>query len=141
MLAMKAFEAVSQHAETIRNDAAHDLATMEVGDEWRQGDVAVIRVDDGFVKANKASLVREASPDAQLAPGTTQGSRHALDSLAGVTAWRLKDATDLDGPVLKVAEPRSITHPEHGDLLSLPPGCYVIQYQRAFAAELRRVQD
>lgn len=139
--AATAFDQVVSHAESICNDGDHDLATMDIGDEWRQGDVAIIRVDDGFVSANGLDLGREKAPSPQLAPGTTQGSRHTLESLRGVTAYRLKNATPLDGPILVLAEPRAIIHPEHGDCRNLPAGCYVIQYARAFATELRAVQD
>lgn len=134
------FSELQRHAEQIRTDAPHDLSRMEVGDEWRQGDVGIVRLPDDFISKRSPRLISSAAA-VQLAPGNTQGSRHCLDSLSGVEAWSLKDATPLDGPVLRLSEPRSIFHPEHGDLLSLPPGTYGVVYERAYAEELRRVMD
>jgi hypothetical protein len=87
-----------------------------------------------------ARCVPDRKPSAQLAPGTTQGSRHVLDSLDGVSVYRLAENTVLQGPVLLVTTERTVTHPEHGNVV-LPPGIYSITYQRQFAEELRRVAD
>ena len=88
--------------------------------------------------ASKHRLVDQ--PAAQLAPGTTRGSRHILDSLDGVELYIVKDADALTGPLVVTLKERVVTHPEHGDVI-LPPGCYAITYQRAYADELRRVAD
>ncbi len=50
------------------------------GSRVRQGDVYITRLD-----ALPASCAMEANPSAQLAPGTTQGSRHCLKSLRSVS--------------------------------------------------------
>src|SRR5262245_31926468 len=50
----------------------------------------------------------------QLAPGTTQGSRHVVD-LAQVRLWVLATPTPLDGPIIEAPHGCVITHPEHGD--------------------------
>jgi hypothetical protein len=79
-------------------------------------------------------------PSLQLAPGTSRGSRHCLESLDGITFYRLERATPLDGPVLDAPRGLRVNHPEHGDV-TLRPGVYAVVYQRAFAEEIRRVED
>ena len=136
MNATAQYETIKQHAETIRNDQTHDLRqTMEVGDSWAQGDILIRKIEgvpDGSVVAS--------SPDRQLAPGNTQGSRHCLSTLSGVTVHTIPDANALEGPVFTVDDEVTVEHPEHGDVV-LGPGCYAITYQRAYADELRRVAD
>lgn len=133
--ATKAFEEVREHAESIKNDEAHAIPSMDVGDMWAQGDV-------GFLRLAKlpAGVTKIAKPSAQLAPGTTQGSRHCLTTLDGVTLYRLANPTPLDGPVIDAPNGCEVDHPEHGNV-TLPPGVYGVTFQRAYAAELRRVQD
>lgn len=107
--------------------------SMDIGDFVRQGDLYLYRVE----------LPGDVEPIAavkQLAPGNTQGSRHELDSLDGVTMHRLRDANPLQGPILTLREQRTLTHPEHGHI-TLQPGCYAVTYQRTHADEVRAVQD
>ena len=136
MTANKAFNAIQKRAEEIKNDDPQRMSeAAQPGDYWPQGDVNIwplSAVPDGCVVEEK--------PSAQLAPGTTQGSRHIIDSLEGVTVYRLSNPTELDGPILDLATERTITHPEHGNLI-LPPGVYGVTYQRAYADELRRAAD
>ena len=75
----------------------------------------------------------------QLAPGTTQGSRHIVD-LTQVRLWVLPHPTPLEGPVIEAPAGCVITHPEHGDHI-YPPGVYQVTFQRAYATELRRIAD
>lgn len=133
--AEEVFTGVQSRAEEIANDAERVIEVMDVGDEVRQGDVYLTMI--GKVPAG-AVLVK--SPGVQLAPGTTQGSRHCLRSLDRVRLWEVKDAGPLDGPIIEVSVGCVIDHPEHGNR-SLPAGVYAVTYQRAFAAELRRVAD
>lgn len=136
LTATKSLKAVQESAEAIKNNQPQRFPEAATpGDTWRQGDVYIellSGVPGGAIVAKK--------PDPQLAPGTTQGSRHVLDSLQGVTVFLLPNADVLTGPVLECREERTITHPEHGDVI-LPPGVYGITYQRAFAEELRRQAD
>ena len=82
------------------------------------------------------------SPRLQLVPGVSMGSRHCLDSLAGIQMFTVATPTPLDGPVLVLSQERAITHPKHGDLCGLPAGAVIqIIYQRAYATEVRRVVD
>lgn len=130
----KAFRDLSKHAEAIKNDEHQVAGSMSPGDAWAQGDILIVALDK---VPNKSALVKQ--PVSQLAPGNTQGSRHCLDSLEGVQVWEQKE-TPLDGPVIVSDREFTVTHPEHGDV-TFQPGIYAVVYQRAFAEELRRVQD
>lgn len=134
--AEKTWTTVQEACERIKSNAPQRFPdAASVGDVWRQGDIYIERLAG---VADGASVV--ANPSPQLAPGTTQGSQHCLDSLLGVTVYAPPRADVLTGPVLAVETERTITHPEHGDVV-LPPGTYGITYQRAYADELRRVAD
>lgn len=129
---------VTDVAERIKSDALqHFPEAASVGDFARQGDIYITLLD-GVPK----DAIREKNHVSQLAPGTTQGSRHCLSSLRNVTVYRLKNPTPYDGVILEVAKPVTITHPEHGDI-RLPAGCYGISFQRTEDSEgrIRRVQD
>lgn len=130
-----AYRAIARHAEKIRNDDEHVIETMSPGDVWAQGDVGLVCL--GVLPGNVEEIKK---PSAQLAPGTTQGSRHCLRSLKGITLYRRQGATPLDGPMIHAPDGCAVDHPEHGNVV-LPPGVYGVVYQRAYAEELRRVQD
>jgi hypothetical protein len=135
LTAEKELTRIQKHAEKIRNDDAHTLADMTPGDMWAQGDVGLIclaSLPDGCTVEKK--------PSAQLAPGTTQGSRHCITDLSAVRLHRLADPTPLDGPIIEAPQGVTVNHPEHG-AITLPPGIYGCVYQRAYADDLRRVQD
>lgn len=138
--AIETFEQLAAACEEIRNTDPQSLANMEVGDEWRQGDLRIIRLADDFGRKHGDTL-ESAKAEKQLAPGTTQGSRHLLSRVRGIKFFRLKSATALDGPVIEAKQTFSITHPEHGDCVDIPPGWYAFPGQRAFADELRRAKD
>lgn len=133
---------VQEHAEAIKNDAEHDLRdTFEVGDAWAQGDILIRKIKE-VPPGTKA-----VPPVAQLAPGTTQGSRHCINSLSdlngdhvGIKMYHFENPTALQGPVFTVAKECTVTHPEHGDV-KIGKGTYGIEYQRAFAEELKRRLD
>ncbi len=137
--ATKVIEEIQQHADVIKQDGPHDLSNMEVGDQWVQGDVRVIRLPDDAT--GKLDLSPDGTFNGQVAPGTTLGSRHILDSLDGVTAYKINNGNTLDGPVIHLSEPRTLAHPEHGDCCNLPVGWYAFPGQRVYAEELRRVAD
>ena len=135
MTADRVLREIRQSVEAIRNDRPQQFPeAASPGDYARQGDLYITllaSVPDGWV---------ETPPPPQLVPGTSQGSRHCLDSLDGVRAFRAPAPTPLQGPVLELAVERTITHPEHGHWV-LPPGRYAITYQRDLADEERRVVD
>jgi hypothetical protein len=126
---------IGEAAEKIKSDGERVIEVMDVGDEVRQGDLYITMIA-GLPKG--ATPVKR--PQSQLAPGTTQGSRHTLRSLDGVTIHELKNAGPLDGPILVCENGCAIDHPEHGNRV-FPAGVYAITYQRAYADEIRRVED
>lgn len=130
----KEFTRIREHAETICNDDTHTLGELSPGDCWAQGDLVLMKLDrvpDGATKIPAQQ---------QLVPGNTQGSRHCLTSLEGITMHKLADATELDGPVFEAEKTVEIDHPEHGNVIG-GPGVYGVIYQRQRAEELRRVRD
>ncbi len=135
LTAEKEFTRISRHAGRIANDGEHAIKTMSAGDFWAQGDIGLVclpGLPDGCNPDTK--------PSAQLAPGTTQGSRHCVSDMERVRLHRLADPSPLDGPIIEAPQGCTIEHPEHGNV-TLPPGIYGVIYQRAFADDLRRVQD
>lgn len=105
------------------------IATMAVGEWCRQGDVMLIRIND-------LSADWLPTDDMQLAPGTTQGSRHIVTSRCRIRRSpearpivRLRDGrVRLLGPQIQSAERLVVSHPEHAHM-DLPPGCYQVSYQ------------
>lgn len=128
---------LAEHAEKIKNDGPQRFPEAATpGDFVRQGDLYINLLPKMPADTEKVAV------RLQLAEGETQGSRHCLDSDVGVTMYRLKEPTTYDGPILDLAEERTVTHPEHGDWV-LPPGLYGITYQRTQDRDERerRVQD
>lgn len=114
---MKEIEAnASTHGAEVRM-----VRTMKVGEWFRQGDVAVQRVDTGA----KMGAVRGSK---QVAVGTSVGSRHIVEGDA-VTVHENPKASDLVGPYIVAQERCILTHPEHAHV-SMPAGTYVVTYQR-----------
>jgi hypothetical protein len=134
--AEQAMRVVKSHAERIKSDEQQRFPeAASAGDVFRQGDLYIWKIDEF-----PGDWREDTRADLQLAIGTSQGARHVLDSRDGVRIFQHPQQTELDGPILQLAEERVLTHPEHGDVV-LPPGCYEITYQRQFADELRRVLD
>lgn len=134
----KVLKSIQNKAEQIKSNATRKFPeAASIGDCWRQGDIYITLLDKipNNYKETK-------NPNLQLAPGTTQGSRHCLDSLRGVTVYVNENPKMLDGPVLCCKKERTITHPEHGDVVLLC-GIYEITYQRNLDSEEReqRVND
>src|ERR1043166_7898038 len=96
MTAEKEFVRIQKHAEKIRNDEGHKIETASSGDMWAQGDVQFVYLDS-IPKGCKP----DAKPSRQLAPGTSQGSRHCLTDMTAVRLHRIADPTPLDGPVIE----------------------------------------
>jgi len=111
------------------------------GDRAWQGDLCVTLVSHDIKPVKKPVKCGLA-----LVPDNgTQGSRHCLDSLDGVTFSRglPADELSLDGPVFTTTEARVITHPVHGHI-HLCPGTYDIGYQRELDRDMkaeRRARD
>lgn len=114
------------------------------GDAIRQGDLYLVLRD--AVPAGYVQLPKPKAADKQLVPGNTQGARHCLDSLAGVSLFRPEKLAEdsLAGPCFSTTRERKVLHPVHG-VVVVPAGL-VVQciYQREYDRELqraRRAQD
>ena len=129
------FNEVQSKAESIACDKERAIEVMDIGDEVRQGDIYITMIDG---KPAGAKQIKDAI--LQLAPGNTQGSRHCLRSFEGVKLFALDNPGPLDGPIIVADQPFTIDHPEHGNR-TFPAGTFAITFQRAFADDLRRVQD
>lgn len=135
MDAAKVMENIIETGRTAANDSAVRVGALAVGDHTSQGDVnftLLASVPQGAVQLE--------NPSAQLAPGTTKGSRHCIEKFDGLTMYRLQNPSVLQGPVILATQPFTVAHPEHGDQ-TFPAGVWFVTYQRVYAAELRRVQD
>lgn len=131
-------QAVQQVAERIKSDELQQFSEAAAfGEAVRQGDIYIF-----LIESVPSNCKRIEKPGKQLAPGTTQGSRHCLSTLRGVKLYRLKSPNPYDGPVIEVSRAVTITHPEHGDI-RLFPGVFGIGYQRTEDSEgrIRRVRD
>jgi len=115
--------------------SAEALADVPVGRKFaRQGDLYFTKLDAVPEGVRPWPFLH-----GQLAPGSSQGSRHCVDRDT-VRLWLLQQPTALDGPVIEAPDGVRITHPEHGHQ-QYPPGVYQVTFQRAYAGELRRVVD
>ena len=123
-----------QRIKETKDTTAKTVETCSTNDAWRQGDIEI-----RFLNYKPQKLEKTKIPT-QLAPGTTKGSRHILQTKT-VEAFKFKNATPLEGPVLHCPQGLTVTHPEHGDITINEPGWYVITYQRAFSNELKRQLD
>ena len=135
MTAIETVSKVRSSAAIAAKPSARTPGALGKLDFTRQGDVYFWKLD-GVPKV--AMLVK--SPSAQLAPGNTQGSRHCIADLASVKVYRLANPNALQGVVIDAPNGVEITHPEHGHH-QLGAGTYAVTFQRAYAEELRRVQD
>lgn len=138
MTTEQAFNKVREQAEIIKNDMPIRFSeAASPGDGHRQGDVCVWLLD-----ALPVGCKIQKHVELQIAPGNTQGSRHCLDSVDGVKLYLREQPDFFQGPILRMIVERTITHPEHGDVI-LPPGLYEITYQRTLDREMRarRVED
>ncbi len=105
------------------------------GDGVWQGDLGLEVVTDipqGYTKAKK--------PTTQLVIGNTQGSKHCLDSLEGVTLYHPKhwNEESLIGPCFSVTKERRILHPTHGAIIIAAGLTILCRYQREWDIEQRK---
>ncbi|MCC6149451.1 MAG: hypothetical protein IT461_04300 [Planctomycetes bacterium] len=111
-----------------------EISRIEVGEAIRQGDIYVRRLAELPAERGKKTELR------QLAPGTTQGSRHCVEGECTVYA-PAEEWDRLSGPTIEAHKSILITHPEHAHF-ALPAGVYQVTYQRDFAQEeIDRVED
>lgn len=137
MKAETVMQEIRAQGKSQADPSVRQIGALAVGDYVAQGDVNFWPLAD---MPCGAKLI--AKPDRQLAPGATKGSRHMIASadMEHCEFFSLPDPNPLQGPVIKMDRPTTVEHPEHGDL-RFPPGLVFVTYQRAFAEELRRIED
>lgn len=149
MTAEKAFRSVQKDAERIRNDERQTIGTVSAGDVIRQGDLYIVAL------GKKPAFQLEPISERQLAPGTTQGSRHVVsgeaklftpdEPAAAELVNRLVVGATVDprlvGPVFLAGSECELQHPEHGDFALPRDEWFLTVYQRAHADDVRRQQD
>lgn len=123
-----------EQAAAVAKSGLRGISRIEVGQAIRQGDIYVRRI------ASLPAQLGKETPQRQLAPGTTQGSRHCVEGecrvYGSISAW-----DRLTGPIIEALSRIVITHPEHAHF-ALPAGIYQVTYQRDFAQEeIDRVED
>lgn len=107
-----------------------------------QGDLGLKVVEEPPADYEPVDSLTDA--DAQLVPGNTQGARHRLSSLDGVTMWKPRGwgtaETDqsLAGPCFRTEQEVTVLHPTHGPVV-VPAGMTILcGYQREFDSEQQR---
>ena len=115
------------------------IDSIKPGQDARQGDIYIVAIAAIPVDA-KSTLNR------QLAPGSTQGSRHSVDAEVSVfnpanlgRKVTTPCGSAFAGPLLRSDTHILIKHPEHADI-SLPGGCYQVMGQWDPATD-KRVAD
>ncbi|MGH7179703.1 MAG: hypothetical protein ACREJC_20170 [Tepidisphaeraceae bacterium] len=138
---------VRSSAEAMHAAEKETIGTASLGDVVRQGDLYLVCLDD--------DPKGEETTERQLAPGSTQGSRHvATGRCTIIIADRVEVADainrlikgagilpELVGPVVRCLGDVTITHPEHGDKVLPAKSVWTVVYQRHYADEVRRVLD
>lgn len=144
----KQIAAVKRSAEKMNAAAPAKVGTASIGDVVRQGDLYLVCIEELPADGKRAQR--------QLAPGNTQGSRHVAEGECAVYQPKSPSAVarliaticrgaevpeQLIGPLVECVGDTTITHPEHGHR-TLPAGSvWAVVFQRAYAEEIRRVQD
>ena len=135
---IQAHEAIAEAAKAPLVEH-RQIASMKVGEFARQGDVYVERIA-------KINADWKESPNRQLAPGTSPGSRHVVTH--GPTLFvspetnpreTTRRGVRLLGPQIHAEKSFTVEHPEHAHLC-LPPGDYQVSYQLDFNQQ-RAVRD
>lgn len=146
----KQIASIRKSAEPMHAAKTEVVGSLSIGDAIRQGDLYLVRI--GLAVQGPIAKSR------QLAPGTTQGSRHmavgecdVIDGSQPSTQREIQTAigkvngnripVELLGPVVVVHGNTTIEHPEHGHKIINEPCVLAVVYQRAYAEEVRRVKD
>lgn len=138
---MTAIDRIQEHVSKIHPGLPFTIsAAAQPGHGVAQGDLHLILIDK-VPKGYKPVF----NPSPQLVPGNTEGSRHCLDSLDGVTLYRKDDWETVAeetfyGPVLVFTQERTVLHPKHGDV-TIPAGTTILcTYQPEFDAMQRKAR-
>ncbi len=143
----KQIESVKKSVEKMDRRETAIIGAPSAGDVVRQGDLYLICLD--------ASPKGKKLATRQLAPGTSQGSRHIMDgdcellevdsSEMAATVNRLVRGAnvpaELIGPAVRCFGDSTATHPEHGWRILPRDTAWAVVFQRDHAEEIRRVQD
>lgn len=144
MVVEEAVRVVKQSAESMHSANTERIGSPSLGDVVRQGDLYLVCVD--------SLLTGVVTEDRQLAPGTTQGSRHVLQGDCvihkniAVSDYPSNQAVSkihpvLVGPAFHCKGDVTVTHPEHGDKILPADTTWQVVYQQVWADEVRRVRD
>jgi hypothetical protein len=90
---------IAAAVEKIKNDGLQNFPeAASIGDAVRQGDVYIQLMDEADIEALKLFYkqvpAEELENHLQLAPGNTKGSRHILQSAAGLEMWLPVDSDE-----------------------------------------------
>lgn len=124
-----------------------EFATSPLGDVRTVDAIAVgqfVRQGDLYIRRIKAPTTGwKETQNRQLAPGSTQGSRHTVSEsvrvLVSPTPMQRRSTERglaFEGPQLVSKDRFTVSHPEHADI-SLPGGCYEVLYQSDFQSQQR----
>ena len=128
---------IHEHGAQVADDSLQVIPDdFPIGQYIPQGDFNIFRI---FQVPENATLAKHS---AQLAPGTTRGSRYCIkaEDLNKCRFFELPSPNPLQGPIIEFCGPVTVEHPEYGDQL-WPPCVVVITYQRRCADEIKRIQD
>lgn len=139
--AREAIQLVDNAAASLVLQETRFIEHLDIGEWSRQGDIYLVKIKE--VPAGC-----KPSPTRQLAPGTTQGSRHIAEGDCDVLVhpqqgrinWTpCSKGGNATGPVIVARGFFTNTHPEHAHI-SLPAGVYQV-YGQIDQTTLQRVQD
>ena len=147
MQTQEAISMVNRQAEALFLPETRFVDAMNLSEYARQGDIYLAKID---ALPPGCKLIQ----NRQLAPGTTQGSRHIAGEITKVYSHPQQGEIEqvtavIDGktiaggraigPVIVQEEFDVTEHPQHAHV-SLPPGIYQV-YGQIDPNTLRRVQD
>lgn len=145
---LQEIEKITRHAKRIASgkDAVKPGQPISITEAWsvgdcaRQGDLYIDVIESPCACPSGFVAVNVTDKDRQLVPGNTEGAKHVLANLDGVTMYRPENWNEesLVGPILVFGKPNTIKHPTHGHV-HIPAGFAVAcNYQVEFDAQQRR---
>lgn len=137
--AIEVLQQIDQHAaNNDQKGLLYEVPEVKVGQPIPQGDINIWHLD------KLPEDVKPVPTVAQLAPGSTRGSRHCIrqQDLANLAQqYKFNDPNALQGPIFELNGPIVIEHPEHDDQLWRHSKYIAITYQRRYAEDLKRIAD
>ena len=129
LTAAEAHITIEDFAKSKADSKVRVVPSIPIGKSIRQGDVYLTRI-----KSLPKDFVE--TDNMQLAPGTTQGSRHIM---VNAKVYKNPKARNTEGPIVVAKERCLLEHPEHAHF-DLPAGTYQVTYQLDYATQ-QRVND